>query len=148
MCSGNSSAVENKHSVDGKACWRTEQSCCFQSCCQDGAASCGSLFTRTPQAVCHPPQAALSQSHFLIQGGYVSSVMGTCRRLGHGKRKGNCSVHLRRAPVLVLNAMMERTRAAPDTSAALRGLVLPTFCQQLLPYSCGHVFISHYHSVF
>lgn len=22
MCRGNSSAVENKHSVDGKACWR------------------------------------------------------------------------------------------------------------------------------
>ena len=74
--------------------------------------------------------------------------MGTCRRLGHGKIKSNCSAHLRKELVLMLNAMMERIKAAPDMSARLRVSVLPTFFQQLLPYICGHMFISHYYSVF
>lgn len=144
MCSGNSSAVENKRSVDGKACWRTEQSCCFQSCCQDGAASCGSLLTRTPRAVCHPPQAALSQSR------------NPCLRSlsDSGRICQLCNGNLQEAwPREKSTSPRVKRRDGEDKSRSryvryTERVGAPHVLSALLLYSCGHVFISHYHSVF
>lgn len=143
MCSSNSSAVENKRSVDGRLAGGQNRTAASSPAVRMELHLVGSLLTRTPRAVCHPPQAALSQSHnpclrSLSDSGRICQLCnGNLQEAWPREKKRQllCSSPKSTSPHVKRHDGEDR--AAPDTSATLRGSVLPTFCQQLLPYSCG-----------